>query len=156
MHPGRRAAAVAMVAATRPLSVRAVAKALSVFGLAAVALALFAMTLLDPTDTRFLVICVPTDEEVADLSATSGLLLLSAATQAVAATLALLVPKRALALLACAVGARTCCHVNVVVHRIVSCHGRVHGELAVYYWLFLAVEFAALTAGFVIALFGQE
>ncbi|TVU12598.1 hypothetical protein EJB05_46249 [Eragrostis curvula] len=131
--------------AERPLRVRSVAKAILVTGLAAAALALFAMATTLP----------PADQHSSETRAKAGVLLLSAAAQVVAAELALLVPKRAVAWLACVVTCRTQCHTYPVIWRIVHC-GQGHGALDLSYWIFCVLQNAALAVFNFIAIFGEE
>uniref|UniRef100_A0A0A8ZJV2 Uncharacterized protein n=1 Tax=Arundo donax TaxID=35708 RepID=A0A0A8ZJV2_ARUDO len=107
-------------------------------------------------DSRFLGPCAPTDAEAADLRATSALLLMSGAAQALAATLALLVPKRAPTFLACVVASRADYLANDVIRMVVGCHGHVQGALAVHYCLLVAMKLAALTSAFFVVALGEE
>ncbi|WVZ82499.1 hypothetical protein U9M48_029754 [Paspalum notatum var. saurae] len=78
---------------------------------------------------------VPTDAEAAELRAASMELLLAASAQVLAATVARRVQATPVNLAAWVQGGQTGFRAIAILGALASCHGHLHGAVAVYYWI---------------------
>ncbi|KAL6606659.1 hypothetical protein ACP70R_042312 [Stipagrostis hirtigluma subsp. patula] len=167
--PPARAAAAPPVAALpapaawpgrRPETVSAraqMAAVLLILGCAAAALALFAMTTLNPAASSSLLLpgrCAATEAEAGGLHAGAELLLLAAGAQTLAAATTVLWPARVPALVACGLGAVTAYRAFYVLWMgmVGACHDRVDGSVVVHFWLAVAMAYVAFVAAFFVAI----